>query len=90
MWAFSKLFGPESYDRTTAALSVNVCMLKAEVIGTLLYDRVTWTLSAQHFARLRSAHHQYLLRVIGFQRRQNTDYTTLSYAKTLKKHDARA
>ena len=65
-------------------------MLKAEVIETLLHGCVTWTLSAQHFARLRSAHHQYLLRVIGFQRRQNTDYTTLSYAKTLKKHDARA
>ena len=46
---------------------------------------MTWTLSAQHFARLRSSHHQVLLRVIGFQRRQRTDYTTLSYAKILKK-----
>ena len=90
MWACFKRFGPELYDRMTAPLSLKVRMLMAEVIETLLYGCVTWTLSAQHFARLRSAHHQYLLRVIGFQRRQNTDYTTLSYAKTLKKHDARA
>ena len=60
-------------------------MLKAEVIETLLHGCVTWTLSAQHFARLRSAHHQVLLRVIGFKRRQSTDYTTLSYAKALNK-----
>ena len=46
---------------------------------------MTWTLSAQHFARLRSAHHQVLLRVNGFQRRQRTDYTNLSYTKALKK-----
>ena len=59
-------------------------MLKAEVIETAVRVCVTWTLSAQHFARLRSAH-QVLLRVIGFQRRQRTDYTTLSYAKALKK-----
>ena len=59
-------------------------MLKAEVIEILLYGCVTWTVSAQHFARLRSAHHQVLLPVIGFQRRQRTDSTTLSYAKALK------
>ena len=60
-------------------------MLKAEIIETLPYGCVTWTLSAQHFARLRSTHHQVLLRVIRFQRRQGTGYTTLSYAKALKK-----
>ena len=31
------------------------------------------------------AYHQVLLRVIGFQRRQRTDYTTLSYPKALEK-----
>ena len=59
-------------------------MLKAEVIETLLCGCVTWTLSAQRFARLRSAYHRVLLRVVGFQRRQRPDYTTLSYAKALK------
>ena len=60
-------------------------MLKAEVIETLMYGCVTWTLSAQHFARLRSTHHRVLLRVIRFQRRQGTGYTTLSYAEALMK-----
>jgi hypothetical protein len=85
MWACFKRFGPELYDRTNAPLSLKVRMLKAEVVETLLYGCVTWTLSAQHFAKLRSAHHRVLLRVIGFQHRQRTDHTTLSYAKALKK-----
>ena len=85
MWTCFKRFGPELYDKTTAPLSLKVRMLKVEVIETLLYGCVTWTLSAQHFARLRSAHHQLLLRVIGFHRLQRTDYTTLSCAKALKK-----
>ena len=85
MWTCFKRFGPELYDKTTAPLSLKVRMLKAEVIGTLLYGCVTWTLSAPHFARPRSVHHQLLLQVIGFQRRQRTDYTILSYAKALKK-----
>ena len=46
---------------------------------------MTWTLCAQHIARLRSARHRVLLRVIGFQRRQRTNHTALSYAKALKK-----
>ena len=83
MWACFKRFGPELYDRTTAPLSLKARMLKAEVIETLLCGCVTWTLSAQRFARLRSAHHRVLLRVVGFQRRQRPDYTTLSYAKAV-------
>ena len=60
-------------------------MLKAEVIETLLYGCVTWTLSAKHLPKLRTAHHQVPLRVIGYQRRQLTGHTTLSYVKALKK-----
>ena len=48
-------------------------------MGTLLYGCVK-----EHFAELRKAHHRFLLRVIGFQRRQRTDYL-MSYAKALKK-----
>ena len=39
---------------------------------TLLYGCVTWTLGQEHFAELRTAHHNLLLRIIGFQRRQRT------------------
>ena len=50
----------------------------------MLYGCVTWTLGQQHYAKLRTAHHLLLLRVIGFQRRQCTDHL-MSYAKALKK-----
>ena len=50
-------FGPELYDRTTASLSLNFRMLKAEAIEALLYGCETWTLRAEHFAKLRTAHH---------------------------------
>ena len=51
---------------------------------TLRYACVTWALGPEHFAKLRTAHHNLLLRVIGFQRRQRTDHR-MSYAKALKK-----
>ena len=59
-------------------------MLKAEVIETLLYGCVTWTLRAEHFAKLWTVPHQVLLGVIGFKRRLCADHATLSYAKALK------
>ena len=58
-------------------------MLKAEVMETLLYGCVTWILGKEHFAELRTAHHSFFLRIIGFQRRQGTDQL-MSYAKALK------
>ena len=54
------------------------------MIETLLYGYVTWILRAEDFAKLRTVHHQALLRVVGFQRRLRTDNTTLSCAKALK------
>ena len=85
MWAGFKRFGPELYDRKTAPTSVKDRMLKAEVMETLLYGCVTWTLGAELFAKLRTVHHRVLMKVVGFQRRQHADYTILSYAKALQK-----
>ena len=45
---------------------------------------VTWTLGPENFAKLRTAHHNLLLRIVGFQRRQRTDHR-MWYAKALKK-----
>ena len=59
-------------------------MLNAEVMETLLYGCVTWTLGKEHFAELQTAHHRFFLRIIGFQWRQRTVYL-MSYTKTLKK-----
>ena len=88
MGACFKRSGLTLYERTTAPFSLReIRMLKAEVVETLLYGCVTWTLSAQLFARLRSAHYQLLvlLRVIGVQRRQRTDHNTIWHAKPVKK-----
>ena len=76
------MVGSGLYDRTTAPLNLQVRTRKTEVIKTLLYGCVTWTLRAKHFANLRTAHHQVLLRVIGFHRRLRTDHTTLSALTT--------
>ena len=44
---------------------------------------MTWTLGQEHYAKLRTVHHQLLLRTIGFSRRQRSDHV-LSYSKALK------
>ena len=81
-----KRFGQEYFGGTTVQLGVKVRMLKAEVIEILLlilYGCTTWTLRAEPFAKLRTARHQVLLPVIGFQRRLRTEHATPSYAKAL-------
>ena len=83
-WACYNRFKRELYDMEDAPFTLKVRMLKAEVMETLLYGCVTWTLGQEHFAELRTAHHNLLLRIIGFQRRQRTDHL-MSYAKALKK-----
>ena len=55
-------------------VGLKLCMLKAEVMETLLYGCVTWTLGKEHFAELWTAHHRFLLRIIGCQRRQRIDH----------------
>jgi len=82
-WACFKKYGRELYDRPTAPLQLKVRMLKAEVLETLLYGCMTWTLGQEHYAKLRTVHHQLLLRTIGFSRRQRSDHV-LSYSKALK------
>ena len=59
-------------------------MLKAEVMETLPYGCVTWTPGKEHLSELRTAHHRFLLRIIGCQRRQRTDHL-MSYTKALEK-----
>ena len=74
---------------TTAPLNLKVRMPRPRWFETLLYGCITWTFRAKHFARLRSAHQvtcaSHSLASSGFQRRQRTGHTTLSYAKAPKK-----
>ena len=83
-WVCYKRFKRELYDIEAAPLTLKLRLLKAEVIETLLYRCVTWTLGKEQFAELRTAHHRFLLPIIGFQRRQRTDHL-MSYVKGLKK-----
>ena len=65
------------YDRTTDTLSLKVRMLKAEVVETLLFGCVTWTLRPEYLANLGTAHPQVLLQVIGFQCEYCANHATL-------------
>ena len=42
--------------------SLKLRMLKADVMETLLYGCVPWTLGKEHFVELRTAYHRFLLR----------------------------
>ena len=68
-WACYSRFKRELYDMEAAPFALKLRMLKAEVMETLPYGWcVTWTLGKERFAELRTAHHRFLLRIIGFQR----------------------
>ena len=81
-WACYTRLKRKLHDMEAAPFALKVRMLKAEVMETLLYGCVTWTLGKEYFTDLRTAHHRFL-RIIGFRRRQRTDH--LMYTKALKK-----
>ena len=72
------------YDRRGAPLRLKVRLLQAEVVETLLYGCVTWNLKPIHYSKLRTAHHLFLLRCIGWKKRERTD-RPMSYAEALTK-----
>ena len=51
-WACYSRFKRELYDVEVAPFALKVLMLKAEVMETLLYGCVTWSLGKEHFAEL--------------------------------------
>ena len=58
----------EIHDRPGVRLWLNVRLLKAEILGTLLYGCVAWSpLTADH-DRLRGLHHTMLLRCLGWRK----------------------
>ena len=83
-WACYSRFEREMHDMEATPFALKLRMLKVEMMETVLYGCVTWTLGKEPFAELRTARHRCLLRIIGFQRRQRTDHLK-SYAKALKK-----
>ena len=83
-WHSFRKYTPELYDRPRAPLELRIRMLKAEVLETMLYGCVTWSLRACHYDTLRRAHHRFLTRCIGWRKHHRADQP-ISYMDTLVK-----
>ena len=82
-WSFRK-YTLELYDRPSSPLELKIRMLRAEVLETMLYGCVTWSPSACHYGTLRSAHHKFVARCIGWRKHNRADHP-ISYMDTLVK-----
>ena len=65
-WCSFRKYILELYDRLSVPLELKIWMLRTEVLGTMSYDCVAWSLSAWHYDTLRRAHHSFLTRCIGW------------------------
>ena len=83
-WCSFRKYTLELYDRPSAPLELEIRMLSAEVLETMLYGCVTWSPRACHYDTLRRAHHRFLTRCIGW-RKHNRAYHPISYLDTLLK-----
>ena len=63
-------------------------MLRAEVLGTMLYGCVTWSPRACHYDTLRRAHHRFFTRCIGWRKHNRADHT-IFYLDTSRAHSLR-
>ena len=79
----------EIYDRPGVRLRLKVRMLRAEVIGTLLYGCVTWSPSKTDLGRLREIHHKMVLRCIGWSKQKREDHI-LSHASALLRTNSKS
>ena len=77
-WMRTRRYLRELFDQPKVALSLKTRMVKAETIELLLYEYNTWTLRQEHYDKLRTVHHQVLLRIIGEQRKIPDDRMTSS------------
>ena len=73
-----------------APFTVNVHMPEAEVMETLRYECVTWTLGKVHFAELRTAHHNRFLARIVASIAENAQTTSCRAPRPLRKNSTRA
>ena len=73
-WCSSRKYTLELYDRPSAPLELEIRMLRAEVLKTVLYGCVTWSPRACHYDTLRRAHHRFLTRCIGWRKHNRADH----------------
>ena len=77
-WMRIRRYLRELYDQPKVALSLKTRTDKAEAIEALLYGCSTWILRQEHYAKLRTIHHQVLLRIVGAQRKRPNHRMTSS------------
>ena len=83
-WCSFRKYTLELYDRPSAPVELEIRMLRAEVLETMLYGCVTWSPRACHYDMLRRAHHRLLTRCIGWRKYKRADHP-ISYLDTLLK-----
>ena len=83
-WCSFRKYTLELDDRSSAPLELEIRMLRAEVLETMLYLCVTWSPRACHYDTLRRAHHRFLIRCIGWRKHNRADHP-ISYLYTLVK-----
>ena len=81
-WRSFPKYTLELYDRPSATLELKTQMLRAEVLETMLYGRVTWSPRACHYDMLRRTHHRLFTRCIGWRKHNRADHP-ISYLDTL-------
>ena len=76
VWACFQRYKMEIiYDRPGVRLRLKVRLLKAEVLETLIYGRMTWSPKKPDYDRLRRVHRSMLLRCLGWRKRERDDHT---------------
>ena len=83
-WCSFRKYTLELFDRPSSPLELKIRMLRAEVLETMLYGCVTWSPRACLYNTLHRAHHKFLLRCIGWRKRNRADHP-ISYLDTLIK-----
>ena len=84
-WASVRKYSSQMYDRQYARLSLKIRLFKAEVMEAMLYGCATWTMRSQDWSSLRTAHLKLRLRIIGFRRKDRTQYKPLSYGEVFER-----
>ena len=83
-WCSFRKYTLKLYDRSSAPPELKTRMLRTEVLETMLYGCVTWSLRACPYDTLRRAHHRVLTRYIGWRKHNRAD-RPIFYLDTLLK-----
>ena len=81
-WCRLRKYTFELCDRPSAPLELKLRMLRAEVLETMLYGCVTWSLRACQYNTLHRTHHRIFTHCIGWRKHDRAN-NPISYLDTL-------